>query len=432
LKKSLVLKLGAAAVAAALAVPAMSANIVLIDSTGSFSSTPQGAEALFAFQKAANYWNKTLTNNATINIDISFAALGTGILGSTGSNSNVVSVADVYHGLQTTGNSALDATAVAHLPTLANGTDLAMRVNAYKNAATQSGIDTTLASRISNGSNGINQYLDVNTSVLKAMGMSVDYSGSYAAHHADASITFSSNFAFDFNPTDGIATGKYDFTAVAVHEIGHALGFVSGSDTFDLLGGKGPYASAFNAGAFGTTNIDEFAIGSTLDLFRYGSGVEANGTRYLNWGANKTAFFSIDGGASVFNLPDNNQEAAFFSTGQYNGDGNQTSHWADNKAVLDLGGQCFLSTRSVGIMDPTIAACSGGSVTQNDLAAFDAMGWNLNQNILANPTYNKTTADIYAMDGLAQAVPEPETYAMLLAGLGLTGFAARRRKAKQA
>jgi hypothetical protein len=70
-------------------------------------------------------------------------------------------------------------------------------------------------------------------------------------------------------------------------------------------------------------------------------------------------------------------------------------------------------------------------VTQNDLAAFDAMGWNLNQNILANPTYNKTTAQIYAMDGLAQAVPEPETYAMLLAGLGLTGFAARRRKAKQ-
>jgi hypothetical protein len=49
--------------------------------------------------------------------------------------------------------------------------------------------------------------------------------------------------------------------------------------------------------------------------------------------------------------------------------------------VLDLGGNCYLSTRQIGVMDPTIAACAGGSVTQNDLAAFDAMGWNLSQNI---------------------------------------------------
>ncbi len=432
MKKNLVKSVAAAAVAAAMAVPASAANIILIDSTNSFATAPHGAEALFAFQKAANYWNKTLTNNVDIRIDIKFAALGAGILGSTGSNSNVASVADVYAGLHATGNSALDQIALAHLPTLANGTDLAMRVNAYANAATQSGINITAGSRISNGSNGINQYLDVNTAVLKAMGMATDYSSpSYAARQTDASITFSSNFGFDFNPTDGISAGKYDFTAVAVHELGHALGFVSGVDSFDLLGGKGPYAAAFNSGAFGTTNIDNFAIGSTLDLFRYGAGVDAGG-RYLQWGAAKTAFFSIDGGASVFNLPDVNQEAAFFSTGSYNGDGQQASHWADNRAVLDLSGGCYLSTRQIGVMDPTIAACAGGSVTQNDLAAFDAMGWNLNQNILANPTYAKSTAEIYAMDGLAQAVPEPETYAMLLAGLGITGFAARRRKAKQA
>ncbi|MBK9347843.1 MAG: PEP-CTERM sorting domain-containing protein [Burkholderiales bacterium] len=35
-------------------------------------------------------------------------------------------------------------------------------------------------------------------------------------------------------------------------------------------------------------------------------------------------------------------------------------------------------------------------------------------------------------DVLLAPVPEPETYAMLLAGLGVMGAVARRRKAKQA
>jgi hypothetical protein len=427
-KKSVLKQAAAAAIAAAFAAPAFGANIVLIDSTNSFASAPHGAEALFAFQKAANYWNQTLTNNVTIRINIGFEDLGSNVLGSTGSTVQDVKVSSVYNALATSGNSALDSIAVAHLTPLNADGSLNMRVNAYVNAATQSGVNLTAASRISNSSNYINNYLSANTAVVKAMGLTAQYDASNTKKY-DAEMTFSSTFGFDFNPTDGIATGKYDFTAVAVHEIGHALGFVSGADTFDLVGGKGPYTSLFNAGAFGSSNIDDFSIGSTLDLFRYGN--NPGGAPQLNWAANKTTYFSIDG-THVFNLPDDNQAAAFFSTGAYNGDGQQASHWKDNLAVLDESGVCFQSSRSVGIMDPTIAACSAGSVTQNDLAAFDAMGWNLNQNILANPTYKINTTQIYQMDGLAAAVPEPETYAMLLAGLGLTALVARRRKSKAA
>lgn len=38
----------------------------------------------------------------------------------------------------------------------------------------------------------------------------------------------------------------------------------------------------------------------------------------------------------------------------------------------------------------------------------------------------------YTMTGIANAVPEPETYAMMLAGLGMVGFVGMRRKSKQA
>ena len=61
-------------------------------------------------------------------------------------------------------------------------------------------------------------------------------------------MTFSSNFAFDFDPTDGISDDTFDFIGVAIHEIGHALGFVSGVDLLDVsTGGMVPDAGITTA-----------------------------------------------------------------------------------------------------------------------------------------------------------------------------------------
>ncbi len=58
--------------------------------------------------------------------------------------------------------------------------------------------------------------------------------------------------------------------------------------------------------------------------------------------------------------------------------------------------------------------------------------WQTDQNLLISATSNSSwnTADLWQADQnhLISAVPEPETYAMLLVGLGLVGFMARRRK----
>src|SRR5258707_12346378 len=48
-----------------------------------------------------------------------------------------------------------------------------------------------------------------------------------------ATISFNKNFAFDFNPDDGIYFDKVDFFAVATHEICHALGFISNSGRYN-------------------------------------------------------------------------------------------------------------------------------------------------------------------------------------------------------
>lgn len=71
----------------------------------------------------------------------------------------------------------------------------------------------------------------------------------------DAKITFNSDFTWDFDPSDGINSGAIDFVGVAIHEIGHALGFISGVDVLDI-----------NAGA---ANANDFQYVSPLDLYRF-------------------------------------------------------------------------------------------------------------------------------------------------------------------
>jgi hypothetical protein len=65
--------------------------------------------------------------------------------------------------------------------------------------------------------------------------------------------------------------------------------------------------------------------------------------------------------------------------------------------------------------------------------------WNFGGNIDANTVVNAGISGAvdmglwaYSTGSIVSAVPEPETYAMLLAGLGLMGGIARRRKQKRA
>jgi hypothetical protein len=373
------------AAALAFANPASAINIILHDMGG--AATVKGTQAERGFQIAAKYWESVLVGNATIELKVGYGGLPANVLGSTGSNQVVYDISSYYGALAAASNSALDAKAVATLQPLNISGGVTALVPAYINAAAKTGIDVAGGTRVA-PDGGINSAVVLNTAVAKALGET------FAAGTIDGTIQFSNQFAFDFNPTDGISAGTSDFIGVAVHEIGHALGFVSGVDDFDYFNGY-------------TGTVDQYAWAYGLDMFRYTAPGE------LNWAPNQDAYFSIDGGqTALWN--------GYFSTGAYTGDQNQASHWKEPNQVTPC-------DNFLGVMNPYICGGKEDSVTALDLAAFDAIGWNLSLDVLENARYEVLTSDIYNQF----AIPEPATLSVAFLGLLAAGTATRRRKQQQ-
>jgi hypothetical protein len=363
------------------AAPASAITINLHD-TGGVAGSP--AEQGFAI--AASYWESVLTNdNVTLNFDVGFSALGEGILGGTSTTLyTYVPIEDYYAALAANSTSALDEIAIANLQPLSSTGSVNVIVPQYSNIASKTGVRST-GGRTAPDGKAITNTIAVASSNWQAL--------TGEAAESDGNIQFSSTFAFDFDPTDGIAEGEYDFIGVAIHEMGHALGFLSGADDFDYsVGGGFP--------------VDEYWWGYALDMFRYTANDQ------LNWRFNVPAYFSIDGGATAFGN-------SFFSTGSNYGDGWQASHWKAPGGCEDF----------VGIMNPYICDALVDDVTANDLALLDAIGWKTNVDVLANPGYTFSTAQVY--EAYFAAVPEAATWAQMIVGFGLLGGAARRVRRRE-
>jgi hypothetical protein len=287
-----------------------------------FNFTPTATtsqQAIDGFTAAGNMWSSLFTDNVTININIDYLALGSGILGQAGSSSNYYSYQSVYNALNSDKTTADDTRAV----------------NSLSNSSTyKTFINHTTDNPNGNGSLTAytydSGYVEVNNANAKALGLIGNNNS------ADASISFSSLFTWDFDRSNGISSGTFDFVGVAAHEIGHALGFVSGVDYID-----GTLDLASNSSAI-----------AALDLFRYSTASKAVGAIDITAGTSDK-YFSLDNGAT---------KIASFATGSVLGDGYQASHWKDNL--------------SLGIMDPTSAPGELLQITNNDAQALDVIGWN--------------------------------------------------------
>ncbi len=107
---------------------------------------------------------------------------------------------------------------------------------------------------------------------------------------------------------------------------------------------------------------------------------------------------------------------------------NNTTNTGDANADADFVSfaSVFSSTNfSIGGVNYQVKITGFQNVVGDGFLTSNASEFRVRENLSAS-------ADLYGMVTAVTAVPEPETYAMMLAGLGLMGAVARRRKAKQA
>lgn len=323
------------------------------------------AQAQQAFVDAGARWSSLFTDPVTLNMTVGQQSLGSGILASTGSARALFTYGAFASAL---GGDATSADDLQALSTLPGGSSFGMLINRTADNPNGAGSATPY---LDNNGSANNSSIRVTSANAKAVGLaSAGSVVGVCASACDASIVFANAFTWDYDPTNGITPGAFDFVGIAAHEIGHALGFISGVDILDTNSTSSFFAA------------DAFTYVNSLDLFRYSVASTAAGV--IDWTASTTVkYFSLDGGVTA---------GPQFSTGRTWGDGQQASHWKDNLGI--------------GIMDPTAARGEVLAITANDLLAFDVIGWNV------------------------AAIPEPSTYAMMALGLAGLG-AARRRAAKK-
>jgi hypothetical protein len=282
-------------------------------------------QAATGFQQAGAWWSSLLTDNVTVNIKIDFKDLGAGTLAAAGSYQQQFSYTNVRTALISDKSSNDDNAAVSSLPSTSAFNVLINRTTNNSGSATP---------YLDNDGGANNNTIQITTANAKAIGLrGANDSG------LDVEISFNSqNYIWDFNGSDGIATGSFDFVGIAAHEIGHGLGFVSGVDLLD------------NNTVLHDDNF--FNNVTTLDLFRYSDLSGSNG-KAIDFSADaRDKYFSLDGGVT---------KIASFSTGVNFGDQWQASHWKDSLGI--------------GIMDPTSAPGELLQITENDNRALDVIGY---------------------------------------------------------
>ena len=282
-----------------------------------FTYDPSVADAPAGFtatlNSVASYLQTTFTDPVTVNIDVGYGEVGgtplNGALGTSSTFLRSYSYTQLKNALTADASSAADNSAVASLP----------------------------------ASDPIGKTYVVSTAEAKALNL-------LSSNALDGYVGFDSSGVFDYDNSNGVTAGQYDFYGVAAHEITEVMGRIMSGGT----SGSSPTA---------------------LDLFHF----SAPGTRTFS--GTTAGYFSADNGATNLNN---------FNT---NGRGDY-GDWA-----ASAGHDAFLAFDNSGVVE---------SISAADLKEMDTLGWDLGapgpnltvSNVVATPSSISYTIN---NDGAASA-----------------------------
>lgn len=291
----------------------------------------QNPTAKNAFIVAANRWEALISTPITVVIDVDF---GSTFFGQPYPDSSI---------LGATGLDTMEGPYPDLRQRLINGASTAPEQQLY-NALPASSVPVEFGGVFSEVTS-----VSMTLPNARALGIAPDITdpSSRTLGQGDAGIGFNSAFQFDFDPDDGISSGLTDFDAVATHEIGHALGFVSES------GG---------AAASPVSVWDLFRLRATpdkLSTFTITPRVMSKGGTQLFF-SNQISTFAT----TVLQLSTGGPDP-----GPSDGDGRQSSHWKDD-ALSSL-------RPYIGVMDPSLSSGLRRTITENDITAIDLFGYSI-------------------------------------------------------
>lgn len=154
--------------------------------------------AVAAFNTAEAYIESIWGDPISFTVNVSFANLGSGVIGATSSNYVERTYPQARDGL--INGKDLDDTIQDFLPT---GSTIPVKYNFAGSATNEDRVFVTIANN--------------RAAIGPVAGLA-------------ASMTFNNQFNFDFDPSNGISPGTTDFQSVVIHEVGHSMGFTSGVD----------------------------------------------------------------------------------------------------------------------------------------------------------------------------------------------------------